>query len=104
MTDSIIGNNTAQLKSIVDRAINLEDQKKEIGNDLKDLWQEAKSSGFDVAALKEIVKINREDGPKKEKRASKEAMLEVYLQALGQLSDTPLGQAAIAGISKGARR
>lgn len=89
------GNSIEQLKSIISRAVNLEDQKAEIGQDIKDLYAEAKSNGFDPAAIKELVKEEREKPEKKEKRLSKEEMLAVYKAALGQLSDLPLGRSAI---------
>jgi uncharacterized protein (UPF0335 family) len=90
--------NNAQLKSIIDRALNLHEQKDNIGQDLKDLFAEAKSNGYDVAALKEVIKLQREDASKREKRETKESILETYLQALGILADTPLGQAAVRAI------
>jgi uncharacterized protein (UPF0335 family) len=98
-------NSNAQFKSIIERAINIEDERKGLGEDLKDLWAEAKSHGFDVPAMKEVVKLNREDAVKKQKRESKEAIVETYMKALGQISDLPLGKAAMerAGIKEGSR-
>lgn len=97
-------NTDAQLKSIIERAERLEEQKREVSQDQKELWQEAKSAGHDVAALKETLKRRMEDPTKREKRERKEEMTEIYLASLGALSTTPLGEAALqrAGLSKGA--
>jgi len=93
------GNSTEQLKSIISRIVNLENQKAEIGSDIKDIYAEAKSNGFDPAALKDLVKEQREKPEKKQKRLTKEESLAVYKAALGILSELPLGQAAIARVS-----
>lgn len=97
-------NTDAQLKSIIERAERLEEQKREVAQDQKELWQEAKSAGYDVPAMKEVLKLRMEDTTKREKRMSKEEMTELYLASLGALSTTPLGEAAMqrAGLSKGA--
>ena len=89
---TIGGNSAAQIQSIVDRVERLEDDKKAIASDIKDIYAEAKGNGFDVPALRAIVKIRREDS---EKRKARESLIETYMHALGMLSDLPLGQAAI---------
>jgi uncharacterized protein (UPF0335 family) len=91
---SEVGNNSARdLASIIDRIEAMEADKKAISEDIKDVYTEAKGRGYDTAALKEIVKRRREDAQKRETR---EAIVDTYLAALGQLADTPLGQAALA--------
>jgi uncharacterized protein (UPF0335 family) len=89
-----VGNNSARdLASIIDRIEAMEADKRGIAEDIKDVYTEAKGRGYDTAALKEIVKRRREDAQKRETR---EAIVDTYLAALGQLADTPLGQAALA--------
>jgi len=81
-----------QLKAIVERIERLEEEKKTIADDIKDVYGEAKGNGYDVTALKTIIKMRKEDA---NKRAEKETILETYLQALGMLGGTPLGDAAL---------
>lgn len=89
-----VGNNSARdLASIIDRIEAMEADKKAIAEDIKDVYAEAKGRGYDAPALKEIIKRRREDKAKREQR---EAIVDTYLAALGQLADTPLGQAALA--------
>ena len=71
-----------QLKSFVERIERLEEEKKAISDDIKDVFAEAKANGFDVKALRVIVKFRKEDADKRRKH---EAMVELYLQALGMM-------------------
>ena len=90
--NDIVGDNAARdLSSIIDRIERLEDEKKQIANDISDLYKETKGRGYDAAALKEIVKIRKEDPGKREAR---ESMVDVYMRAINRWEDTPLGQAA----------
>lgn len=82
----------SQLKAFVERIERLEEEKAGVAGDIKDVYSEAKSSGFNVKAIRKIVSIRKMD---QEKRREEEAILEIYMQALGMLADTPLGQAAI---------
>lgn len=75
-----VGHN--QLRSITERINNLEDQRKEIGEDIKEVYQEAKSNGYDVKALRAVIKRQRADA---EKLAEHEAIVETYLSSLGLL-------------------
>lgn len=75
-----IGHN--QLRSITERINNLEDQRRDIGVDIKEVYQEAKSNGYDVKALRSVIKRQRADA---EKLAEHEAMVETYLASLGML-------------------
>ena len=85
--------NNAQLRSIIDRIEHLEQEKGSIADDIKDIYAEAKGNGFDVKVIREVIRIRKQDA---NKRQEHETILEVYMAALGMLSDTPLGQAAIA--------
>ncbi|CAO4186192.1 UPF0335 protein F8B43_4013 [Methylorubrum aminovorans] len=69
-----------QLKSIIDRIERLEDEKAGIAGDIKDVYAEAKSNGFDVAALRTIIRLRKKDHAE---RQEEEAILELYLSALG---------------------
>ena len=71
-----------QLKSIVERIERLEEEKKTIADDIRDVYLEAKGTGFDVKALRTIVKLRKQDV---DERKEQEAILETYLQALGML-------------------
>jgi uncharacterized protein (UPF0335 family) len=76
---SEIGHN-GQLRAIVERIENVEEQRKELADDVKDIYSEAKSNGFDTAALRQIIRLRAQDP---NKRAEREAILETYMQALG---------------------
>lgn len=82
----------SQLTSIVARIEKLEDEKAVIAEDIKEVYAEAKGNGFDVKVLRKIIAMRKQDA---EKRREEQAVLAVYMQELGMLADTPLGQAAI---------
>jgi uncharacterized protein (UPF0335 family) len=94
---SDIGHNSAipgaELAQFVERITRLEEEKAGIASDIKDVYSELKSRGFDAPTVRQIIKISKMDA---DKRAEQEALLELYLNALGQLRDTPLGNAALA--------
>lgn len=69
-----------QLKAFVERIETLEEEKQTIANDIKDVYAEAKANGFDVKILREVIAIRKQD---KSEREEREAMLDLYLQALG---------------------
>jgi uncharacterized protein (UPF0335 family) len=81
-----------QLKAIIERIERLEEEKKTISDDIRDVYAEAKGNGFDVIALRTIVRMRKQDA---NTRAERETILETYMVALGMLADTPLGQAAL---------
>lgn len=81
-----------QLKAFVERIERLEEEKKAISDDIRDVYAEAKGSGFDVKALRTIVRLRKQDA---QQRAEHELILETYMSALGMLADTPLGQSAM---------
>lgn len=72
-----------QLKAIIERVERLEAEKKELSDDIRDVYAEAKGNGYDVKALRTIVRMRKEDA---NERAEQETILETYLQALGMLS------------------
>ena len=71
-----------QLKSVIERVERLEEEKKTISDDIRDVYAEAKGNGFDVKALRTIVRLRRQDA---EERREQEAILETYTHALGML-------------------
>ena len=82
-----------QLKSFIARIENLEAEKREILDDVKSVYAEAKDAGLNVPALKAVIRLRREDF---DKRAEQERIIEEYMAALGMLASLPLGQSAIA--------
>ena len=81
-----------QLQQIISRIEKLEDEKSAISLDIKEVYGEAKSMGFDPKIIRKVVSNRAKDAAK---RAEEEALLDTYMAALGMLADTPLGQAAI---------
>lgn len=71
-----------QLKAIIERIERLEEDKAQVSGDISDVYAEAKGNGFDVPALKAIVRIRKMDA---NERAERETITETYLQALGML-------------------
>ncbi len=71
-----------QLKAIIERIERLEEEKKAISDDIKDVYAEAKGNGFDVPALRTIIRMRKQDP---NERQEQETILETYMQALGML-------------------
>jgi uncharacterized protein (UPF0335 family) len=88
--------NNNQLKSIIDRIERLEFEKAGIASDVKDIYLEAKSNGYDPKIIRKVIALRKRDAT--EAREEQE-LIATYMDALGMLADTPLGQAAIARLS-----
>ncbi|MEA2757190.1 MAG: hypothetical protein QOJ54_3479 [Aliidongia sp.] len=73
-----------QLRSIVERIERLEEEKKALQEDIKDVYAEAKGNGFDVKILRKIISIRKRDRAELDEE---ETLLELYLRALGMLPD-----------------
>jgi uncharacterized protein (UPF0335 family) len=75
-------NSTAQtqLKSIIERIERLEEDKAAVMGDLKEVYLEAKGNGFDVKILRKVVRLLKQD---KAKRQEEDALLDLYLAAIG---------------------
>ena len=82
LSDAAAGFAKAQLKSFIERIERLRDEKKTIEDDIKDVFAEAKGTGFDTNALKVILKERAADP---DKRAELEAIVDLYRQALGMI-------------------
>jgi uncharacterized protein (UPF0335 family) len=74
---------TAQgkLKSLVERIERLEEDKATVANDLKEVYAEAKGEGFDTKILRKVVRLRKADLAK---RQEEEALIELYLSAVGE--------------------
>ena len=70
------------LTAFIERIEKLEEEKKAISDDIKDVFAEAKGNGYDVKALRAVIRIRKQD---KDERLEQEAILETYLHALGML-------------------
>jgi uncharacterized protein (UPF0335 family) len=71
-----------QLRAFVERIERLEEEKKTISDDIKDVYGEAKGMGFDTAALRKVVALRKKD---EQERMEEEAILDTYLHALGMI-------------------
>lgn len=73
--------NNNQLKSIVERVERLEEEKKTIADDIKEVYAEAKGNGYDVKILRQVVRLRKIDI---DERRESEAILDLYMQAVGE--------------------
>lgn len=77
MSDNVSGE---QLRLLIERVERLEEEKKGISDDVKDVYAEAKAVGFDTKIMKQIVKLRKKS---RDARMEEEALLETYKSALG---------------------
>jgi len=70
------------LRSFVERIERLEEEKKNLADDIKDVYSEAKSSGFDVKILRQIVRMRKMEDHERQER---EALIDLYAHALGMI-------------------
>ncbi|GGZ42892.1 MULTISPECIES: DUF2312 domain-containing protein [Asticcacaulis] len=71
-----------RLRTIIERIERLEEDKAVIAGDLKEVYAEAKGEGFDVKILRKVVSLRKKD---KAKRMEEEALLDLYLSAIGEI-------------------
>ncbi|WP_091737030.1 DUF2312 domain-containing protein [Phenylobacterium immobile] len=71
-----------QLRSIIERVERLEQEKAEIAEQIKEVFAEAKGNGFDVKILRKVIRIRKQD---RAKRMEEEAILDLYLSAIGEV-------------------
>jgi uncharacterized protein (UPF0335 family) len=69
-----------RLRSLVERIERLEEERKALANDIKDIYAEAKSAGFDVKVLRQLIRLRRQEPADVEEQ---ESLLDVYRRALG---------------------
>ena len=79
-----------QLRAFVERIERLEEEKKTIADDIKDVYGEAKSMGFDTKILKKVIALRKKD----DQERMEELILDTYLQALGMIEGAPEADAA----------
>jgi len=79
-----------QLRSIIERIERLEEEKQAIADDIKEVYAEAKANGYDTKTLRAVVRIRKQDSAE---RQEQEALLDLYLAALG-MALTPDAEAA----------
>jgi uncharacterized protein (UPF0335 family) len=82
-----------RLKSFVERIERLDEERKAIAEDIKEVFAEAKGTGFDVKIMRQILKIRKMD---KDDLDEQEALLDVYKRALGMIPDFEEGERAAA--------
>lgn len=69
-----------RLRSIIERVERLESERKALGDDIKDVFTEAKSAGFDVKVLRQIIRLRKQEPSEVEEQ---ETLLDIYRRALG---------------------
>ncbi|QDH16263.1 DUF2312 domain-containing protein [Swingsia samuiensis] len=69
-----------RLRSIIERVERLEEERKALAGDIKDIFSEAKSAGFDVKIIKQIIKLRKQEPAEVEEQ---ETLLDIYRRALG---------------------
>ena len=82
MADTLVARD--QLRSIVERIERLEEEKKAIADDIREVYAEAKANGFDTKVLRQVVTLRKKDLAE---RQEQDAVRDLYLQALGMLPD-----------------
>lgn len=75
-----------QLRQFIEQIERLEEEKKALADDIRDKFAEAKAVGFDVKAIRQVLRLRKKSN---EERQEEESILEVYLHALGMLSEAP---------------
>ena len=71
---------SGQLRSFIERVERLDEEKQTIADDIKEVFAEAKSSGFDVKAMRTIIRLRKKD---EAQRQEEDAILDLYMNALG---------------------
>ncbi len=69
-----------QLRAFVERIERMEEEKKAIADDIKEIYAEAKGNGFDTKVLRQVIRIRKQD---RNERLEQEAILDLYMAALG---------------------
>ena len=74
--------NSPQLRAFIERLERLEEEKRALAEDIKDVYAEAKGTGFDAKIMRKIVSLRRQDS---HKRKEEEEILDMYMSALGMV-------------------
>ena len=95
--------NNNQLKSIIDRIERLEFEKAGIATDIKDVYAEAKGTGFDPKIVKKVIAIRKRS---RDEVDEEQALIDTYMSAVGMLADTPfkreVARIVVAAMDQGA--
>jgi uncharacterized protein (UPF0335 family) len=75
------GISAQRLKSFIQRIERLEEEKRALGADIREVYSEAQSGGFDAKIMRQVVKVRKMD---KSEREEQESLIQVYLQAVGE--------------------
>jgi len=78
-----------QLRQLIEQIERLEEEKKALAGDIRDKYAEAKGLGFDVKAIRKVISLRKKS---QTDRQEEEAILAVYLHALGMLDEAPEAQ------------
>lgn len=90
--DNLGDNTAAMLRAFIERIERLEEEKKALSGDIKGIYAEAKANGFDPKTMRKVVRLRAMDA---DKRRAEQVILDFYMEALGMLAGTPLGDAAL---------
>lgn len=69
-----------RLRSIIERIERLEEERKALANDIKDIFSEAKSAGFDIKVIRQLLRIRKQEPAEVEEQ---ETLLDIYRRAIG---------------------
>lgn len=81
-TQSLTQTAQEKLRQLVARIEKLEEEKKSIGDDVKESYAEAKAMGFDTKVLRQVIKLRKQD---RQEREEQEQVRDLYLHALGEI-------------------
>ncbi|WP_026381607.1 DUF2312 domain-containing protein [Afifella pfennigii] len=78
-----------QLRALIERIERLEEEKKALSDDIRDVYAEAKSNGFDTKVMRQVVRLRKQDTAE---RQEQEALLDLYMHALGMAPPVGVGE------------
>lgn len=90
-TDGLKGHNSSgeagdQLRTFIERIERMEEEKAAVAADIKEIYAEAKGNGFDTKILRQVIRIRKQDV---NERLEQEALLDLYMSALGMVTHDP---------------
>jgi uncharacterized protein (UPF0335 family) len=83
MSDGVGNNSAEHLKSFIERIERLEEEKTNIGNDIKEVYAEAKGTGFDTKTIRKIIALRKLEP---NDRQEQEELLDIYMRAVGMIA------------------
>ncbi len=87
MADTMVARE--QLRSVVERIERLEEEKKAIADDIREIYGEAKANGYDTKVLRQVISLRKQD---LSERQEQDAVRDLYLHALGMIPDSGEGE------------